>query len=408
MQRRVVITGLGAVTPIGNTVEEYWQGLINGKSGIGPITLFDCTKYHVKIAAEVKGFDPVRYMHIKRADRNSRCTQFAIAAAKMALESANLDISKVNPEMVGVTIATSGMTTLLVDYAEVLNTRPMRVDPLLTNKIAPSMVAAQVGLEFGAKGPNTSLNSACSSGNDALGTAMSRISQGDADVMITGGAEAQISAAPFACMTILGALSRTPDPLKASRPFDYNRNGMVFGEGSGILILESLDHAKKRGAVILAELVGVGWSFDAFNDTAPDSAQQAVAMQKALKRAGLSPDDVDYINAHGTSTKLNDSTETKAIKMVFKEQAYEIPVSSNKSMIGHLACAAGALQGVANVLIIQHGIIPPTINYEAPDPECDLDYVPGQARRKQINTCLANSFGMGGQNCCTIIKRFIE
>ena len=408
MKTRVVITGLGAVTPLGNTVNEYWQGLIEGKSGVSPITLFDCTKLPVKVAAEVKGFDPALFMHIKRADRNSRCTQFAIAAARMALESAGLDMPLVEPETVGVTIATSGMTSMLIDYADVIKTRPTRIDPLLTNKIAPSMVAAQVGLEFGAKGPNTSLNSACSSGNDALGTAAAHITQGDAEVMITGGSEAQVSAVSFACMNIVGALSRNPDPQKASRPFDLNRSGMVFGEGAGILILESLEHALKRNAPILAEVGGAGWSFDAFNDTAPDSEQQAVAMRRAIGKAGLSPQDIDYINAHGTSTKLNDSTETEAVKKVFGKRAYEIPVSSNKSMIGHLACAAGALQAISNVLVIQEGIIPPTINYETPDPECDLDYVPNKARKKKVDTCLSNSFGMGGQNCCLIIKRYSE
>ena len=406
MSQRVVITGMGAITPLGNTVEEFWKGLIEGRSGVGPITLFDCTKFHVKVAAEVKDFDPAAYMPIKRADRNSRCAHFAIAAARMAVDSARLDMSGEDPEMVGVTIATSGGTSILPDYAEVLRTRPMRIDPLLANKIAPSMVAAQVGLELGAKGPNLSLNSACSSGNDALGTGMARILSGDADVMIAGGAEASIAPTTFACMSVVGALSRTADPQKASRPFDLNRDGMVFGEGAGILILESLEHALKRDAPILAEIAGAGWSFDAFNDTAPDAGQQAVAMRKAIKKAGLSPDDIDYINAHGTSTRLNDSTETRAVKMVFGQRAYEIPMSSNKSMIGHLACAAGALQGISSTLVINNGIIPPTINYETPDPECDLDYVPNRARRKPIKTCLENSFGMGGQNCCVIIKAF--
>jgi 3-oxoacyl-[acyl-carrier-protein] synthase II len=408
LNRRVVITGVGAVTPLGLTADEYWQGLISGRSGIGLITLFDSTLFPVKVAAEVKGFDPARYMSVKRADRTSRCTHFAIAAARMALESAGMDMSREDRERVGVTIATSGMTSILPDYAEVLRTRPMRIDPLLANKIASSMVPAQIGLEFGAKGPNVSLNSACSSGNDALGTAMSRIWLGDADVMIAGGAEAAVSAVSFACMSVVGALSRTKDPQKACRPFDLNRNGMVFGEGAGILILETLEHARGRKAPILAEMAGAGWSFDAFNDTAPDAAQQAVAMRNAIKKAGLLPQDIDYINAHGTSTKLNDATETQAVKMVFGEKAYKIPMSSNKSMIGHLACAAGALQGVTDVLMIQNGIIPPTINLETADPDCDLDYVPGQARYQEVTACLSNSFGMGGQNCCVVIKRLSD
>ena len=408
MERRVVITGMGAITPIGLTIEEYWRGLIEGKSGIGPITSFDCTKYHVKVAAEIKGFDPSQYMPLKRVDRTSRPTHFAIAAARMAAESARLDMSHEDKERVGVVIATSGISHILPDYAEVLRTRPMRIDPLLINKIAISMVPAQVGLEFGAKGPNKSVNSACASGSDALGTAMLHILSGDADVMIAGGAEAQISPLSFACLCVVGAISRTADPQKACRPFDLNRNGMVFGDGAGILILESAEHAIQRGAPILAELAGVGWSFDAFNDVAPDAEQQAVAMRSAIRKAGITADEVDYINAHGTGTKLNDSTETEAIKKVFGERAYRIPVSSNKSMIGHLSCAGGAVEAIAGVLTIQHGIIPPTIGYETPDPDCDLDYVPNKARRQQVENCLSNSFGMGGQNCCLLIRKFEE
>jgi len=404
-QRRVVITGMGAVTPLGLTVNDYWQGLINGRSGIGPITLFDASQYPVRIAAEVKDFEPTNYMHIKRADRTARCTQFAIAASRMALESALLDMTLEKPERVGVVIATSGMTSAIADMGEVIKKRgPMRIDPLLISKVAPSMVPAQVGLEIGARGPNVSLNSACASGSDALGTALNHLRLGHADVMVAGGAESNISPIAIASTGRVGALSREPDPQKASRPFDLNRDGFVFGEGSGILVLETWEHAKERGAPVLAELAGAGWSFDAYNETAPQAEQQAIAMKMALADAGVTPGDIDYVNAHGTATKLNDAEETKATKLVFGERAYRVPMSSNKSMIGHLACAAGAVEAVAAVMTVREGIIPPTINYETPDPACDLDYVPNKAREKHVNVCLSNSFGMGGQNCCIVIK----
>ena len=404
--RRVVITGLGAIMPLGLTVKDYWEGLINGRSGIGLITLFDASSYPVKVAAEVKDFEPTNYMHIKRVDRTARCTHFAIAAARMAVESARLDMSREKPERVGVEIATSGMITLLAEQGEILKKcGPMRIDPLLISKITPSMVPAQVGLEIGAKGPNSSLNSACASGSDALGTALNHLRLGHADVMISGGAEANVSPIAIAITGIVGALSRNPDPRKASRPFDLNRDGFVFGEGAGIMILETYEHARERGAPILAELAGAGWSFDAYSETAPDAETQAVAMRMALQDAGISPEEVDYINAHGTSTRLNDAAETRATRMVFGERAYKIPISSNKSMIGHLACAAGAVEAVAAIMTVKDGIITPTVNYETPDPDCDLDYVPNKARYQQVNTCLSNSFGMGGQNCSLIIKR---
>lgn len=403
---RAVITGLGAITPLGLTVEDYWEGLTKGRSGTGPITLFDTSSYPVKVGAEVRDFEPTDYMHIKRVDRTGRCTQFAIAAARMAVESAGLDMSRERPERVGVMLATSGMITLIADLGDILRKRgPMRVDPLLISKVAASMVPAQVGIELGAKGPNGSLNSACASGSDALGTALNHLRLGHADVMICGGAETQITPVGIAITGIVGALSRNPDPETASRPFDLNRDGFVFGEGAGIMVLETYEHARERGAPILAELAGAGWSFDAYSETAPDAEQQAVAMRMALQDADTSPGEVDYINAHGTSTKLNDAAETRAIKMVFGERAYKIPTSSNKSMIGHLACAAGAAEAVAVVMTIRNGIIPPTINYETPDPDCDLDYVPNKARQQPVNVCLSNSFGMGGQNCCLIIKR---
>ncbi len=404
---RIVITGLGAITPLGLTVEEYWQGLVSGRPGFGPITLFDASAYPVKVAAEVKGFDAEKYMSIKRVDRTSRCIQFGIAAAKMALESARLDTSREKPERVGVIIATSGMMSIIADEGEIIKRKgPMRIDPLGITKTAPSMVAAQVGLEIGAKGPNTSLNSACASGSDALGVALNHLRLGHADVIVAGGAEANVNPIAIASTARVGALSRETDPGRASRPFDLNRDGFVFGEGAGIVILETLEHARERNAPILAELAGAGWSFDAYNETAPDAETQAIAIRMVLEDAGIKPEEIDYINAHGTSTRLNDAAETRAIKMAFGDRAYNIPVSSNKSMIGHLACAAGAAEAIAAVMTVRGGIIPPTIHYETPDPECDLDYVPNKSRRQTVNVCLSNSFGMGGQNCSLIIKRF--
>jgi len=405
MSRRVVITGVGAITPLGLTAEASYQGLIEGKSGIGPITIFDTSSFQVKVAGEVHGFEPTDYMHIKRVDRTGKCTQFAIAATRMAMESASLDMSKERPEKVGTMIATSGMMPLVVDEGEKLNRRgPKRIDPLFVSKIAPSMVPAQVALEFGAKGPNSVVNAACASGTDALAKALNHIRLGHADVMLAGGTETTISPIGIASMSIVGALSRNPDPQKASRPFDLNRDGFVFGEGCGMMILESYEHAQSRNAPILAELAGAGWSFDAFSETAPNPEQQAAAMMMALDDAVVSPEQVSYINAHGTGTQLNDSAETEAIKKVFGQKAYSIPISANKSMIGHPACAAGAVETVASVMTVANGVIPPTINYETPDPKCDLDYVPNQARQQQVDICLSDSFGMGGQNCCLVIR----
>ncbi|MFC1920069.1 beta-ketoacyl-[acyl-carrier-protein] synthase family protein [Chloroflexota bacterium] len=405
-RHKIVVTGIGAVTPLGLTVGEYWKGLISGRSAIGPITRFDVDKYPVKVAAEIKGFEPTDYMDIKRVDRTSLCTQYAIAATRMALSSALLNPAKEKPERLGVVIATSGSMDLLIDQGEILKNRgPMRIDPLLISKVSPSMMSAMIGLEFGLKGPNKSLNSACASGSDALGTALNLLRLGHADVIAAGGAETQVNPLSIALTGRVGALSRQPDPCKACRPFDLHRDGMVYGEGAAILILETLEHAQRRGAPVLAELAGAGWSFDAFNETAPDPEQEAIAMKMALGDAGVSLEEVDYVNAHGTGTKFNDSAETRALKLLFGKQAYRVPVSSNKSMIGHLACAAGAVEAAAAVMTVREGIIPPTINYETPDPECDLDYVPNEARSQRVDVCLSNSFGMGGQNCCIVIKR---
>ena len=406
-KNRIVITGMGAITPLGLTVDEHWKGLTAGKSAVGPITGFDTERYPVKVAAEVKGFDAENYMDIKRVDRTSTCTQFSIAATGMALKDAQIDIEQERPERIGTVIATSGSMDMLIDEGEVLKRRgPMRINPLLISKISPSMVSAITALEFGLKGPNSSLNSACASGNDAIGTAMNLLRLGHADVVFAGGAETQVNRLAIAVTGRVGALSRQSDPEKACRPFDLNRDGMVYGEGAAILVLETLEHARQRGVSILAEVAGAGWSFDAFNETAPDPEMEAIAMKAALNDAEVNPDEIDYINAHGTSTKFNDAAETKALKILFGEQAYKIPVSSNKSMMGHLACAAGAVEAIAAVRTVKEGIIPPTIHYETPDPDCDLDYVPNNAREQLVNVCLSNSFGMGGQNCCIVIKKY--
>jgi len=403
--KKVVVTGLGAITPIGLNTDEFWQGLIEGRNGIGPITAFDASKFPVKLAGEVKGFDPEKYMSPKRVDRSSRVIQFAIAASKMAVEQSGLDMKAEKAERVGVVIATSGMPSLIGDQGDILKTRgPNRIDPLLASKIGQNMVAVQVGMELGARGPNTTVNSACASGSDSIGTALNHLRLGHADVIIAGGADCTITPICIAATGIVGAMTRSHDPETACRPFDLNRNGFLFGEGAGMLVMETYEHAKARGATILAEIAGAGWSFDAYDATAPYADMQAYAMRMALEDAGVSPDEIDYINAHGTSTQLNDSTETAAIKMVFGKKAYQIPVSSNKSMIGHLATAAGSVEAVATILTIRGGIIPPTIHYQTPDPACDLDYVPNQARRKKVNVCLSNSFGLGGQNCCLIIR----
>ena len=407
MNMPVVVTGMGTINPLGLNVEEFWQGLAAGKSGIALITRFDSTNFRVKVDAEVKGFDPTKYMDLKVVDRTPRAVQFAITAAKEAIASAKLDMTRENPERVGVDIAAMVEGDYVVKQCNLINERgPRRADPLFVAKSSPSGASMGVGMLLGAKGPNSSVNSLCASGTDAIGTALNFIRLGYADVMVAGGADSSLTPLGMAGIDILGALSRQPDPLKASRPFDANREGFVYGEGAGVVILESYEHAKKRGAPILAEVAGAGWSFDAFDQTAPAPEAEAYAMKTALQNAGIKPEEVDYINAHGTSTKLNDACETKAIKIVFGDNAYKIPISSTKSMIGHIIVAAGAIETIAAILVMNNGIIHPTINYETPDPECDLDYVPNVARPAQVNVCLSNSFGLGGENCCLVLKRF--
>ena len=407
--KRVVVTGMGCIAPLGLNLDEYWQGLVAGRSGIGHITCFDTQDFPVKVAAEVHGFDPREFMDQKIARRTGRFVQFSIASAMMAIKSASLDMLKENLDRVGVVIGTVGDFYQSVPQMDIIRERgPRWVDPFLTSKLSAHAAATQIGLIVGARGPNTTLNSACATGTDALGAAVSYLRLGHADVMLAGGTESLINPLTNALLGRIGALSKEEDPSRACRPFDLNRSGFVMGEGGGVMVLETYEHARKRGAPILAEIAGVGWSFDAYSDTAPDPEGQALAMTAALRDAGVGPGEVDYVNAHGTSTRLNDAAETKSIKLALGRRASEIPISSNKSMIGHIVAAAGTLETIASILTICNGVIPPTINYETPDPECDLDYVPNIARKAEVNVVLSNSFGLGGQNCCLILKHFEE
>jgi 3-oxoacyl-[acyl-carrier-protein] synthase II len=406
-KRRVVVTGMGVICPLGLNIDEFWAGLAAGKSGVNYITHFDASNYPVKVDAEVNGFDPTKYMDIKTVERTRRPVHFVIPAVKEATESAKLDMTKEQAERVGVVTSYMLECGFIASGWETLQKLgPRRVDPLFFTKAAPSIVSLHVALLLGAKGPNTSVNSLCASGADAIGTCLNFIRLGYADVMIAALSDASLDAMTVAALSRLGALSTEPDPDKACRPFDLNRNGFVYGEGAGVMILEAYEHAKRRGAPILAELAGAAWTYDAHDVTAPHPDAEATAMRNAVRNAGVKPEEVDYINAHGTSTKLNDACETKAIKMVFGDRAYKIPISSNKSMFGHMITAGGAVESIGAVLTIMNGVIPPTIHYETPDPECDLDYVPNVARRAQVNICLKNSFGLGGQNCCLVFKRF--
>ncbi len=406
---RVVITGMGTINPLGLNVEEYWAGLREGKSGISAISHFNTEKMRVKVAAEVHGFDAAKYMNPKLISRTSKTVHFAMAAVQEAVQSAGLEMSREDPHRVGTIIATMIEQDYIGRGWDTYQKKgPRRADPLFITKATPSVAAMQVGMWLGAKGPNSSVNSLCASGVDAIGAAANFIRLGYADVMVAGGSDASLEEVSLAGMDILGALSREHDPAKACRPFDLNRNGFIYGEGTGLVILESYEHAKKRGAPILAEVAGVAWSFDAYDSTAPDSETEAFAMKSALQNAGVAPEDIDYINAHGTSTKLNDASETRALKMAFGDYAYKVPISSTKSMIGHIITAAGTIETIALVLAMNNNVIPPTINYETPDPECDLDYVPNTPRQKTLNVCLKNSFGLGGENCCLVLKKVSE
>jgi len=411
MRKRVVITGLGCLSPVGNNVKETWDALLAGKSGAGMITLFDASRHKTRFAAEVKGFDASALFGPREARKMDRFTQFAIAATSEALEQAGLKIDEANRDRVGVLIGTGigGIGTLL-DQADVMRERgPDRISPFLIPMMISDSAAGMLAIRLGARGPNMSIATACASGNNAIGEAAEIIRRGAADVMIAGGSEAAIVPLAMAGMNVMTALStRNEDPQSASRPFDRDRDGFLMGEGAGILILESIEHAQARGANILAELSGYGTTDDAHHISAPaeNGAGAAISMKLALDDAALDIMDIGYINAHGTSTPLNDKSETAAIKTVFGEQAYQIPVSSTKSMTGHLLGASGAVEAAFVVMAIRDGMLPPTINYHTPDPECDLDYVPNEPRKASPKNVMSNSFGFGGHNATLVISRF--
>ncbi len=409
-KRRVVVTGLGAITPLGIGVEETWKKVTSGESGIGPITKFDASSLPSRIAGEVKGFKPEEFMSKKLVSRIDTFIQYAIAASRMALEDAGLPLGDLGPE-VGVIVGVGmGGMGVVENYSLIMRERGWRrVTPFFIPMVIPNMAAGQIAIEFGAKGPNTAVCTACAAGNHAIGEAFRLIREGKAEAMICGGTESLITPLTVAGFAVMRALStRNEEPEKASRPFDAKRDGFVIAEGCGILVLESLESAKRRGARVYAEIVGYGLNADAYHMTAPhpDGEGAINCMKSALEDAGISPEDVDYINAHGTSTPLNDVAETKAIKAVFGDHAYELAVSSTKSMTGHLLGGAGGLEAVITVKAIQEGVIPPTINYEEPDPDCDLDYVPNEARRAQIRVAVSNAFGFGGTNAVLVFKRF--
>lgn len=411
MKNRVVVTGYGVVSPVGNNVDTFWESLITGKSGVGLITAFDTTEYPVKIGAEVKNFNPEDYMDKKEVKRTDRFVQFAIAAAKMAVENSGLEITDENRNRVGVYIGSGigGLGTLEEQHRILMEKGPRRVSPFFIPMMIANMASGQVSIVLGAKGPNSTSVTACASATHSIGDAFHAIQMGKADAMITGGTEATILPLAVAGFSNSKALStRNDEPEKACRPFDKDRDGFIIGEGSGIIVLESLEHAKKRGATILAEMVGYGMSGDAYHLTqpAPEGEGAARAMACALEDAGIKPEQVSYINAHGTSTHYNDKYETMAIKTVFGEAAYKVAISSTKSMTGHLLGAAGGIEAVACVKSIENQIIPPTINYETPDPECDLDYVPNQARETEVNVAMSNSLGFGGHNATIVFKKY--
>jgi 3-oxoacyl-[acyl-carrier-protein] synthase II len=411
MSRRVVVTGMGCLSPVGNNVKETWDSILAGKSGAAMITHFDASRHKTRFAAEVKGFDPVALFSAREARKMDRFTQFAAAVALEALEQASLKIDESNRDRVGVVVGTGigGIGTLL-EQVEVMRERgPERVSPFLVPMMISDSAPGMLAIRFGARGPNMALATACASGNNAIGEALEMIRRGAADVMIAGASEAALVPVAMAGMNVMTALStRNEDPQAASRPFDKDRDGFLMGEGAGMLILESLEHAQDRGAAILCELTGYGTTDDAHHISAPaeNGAGAAMAMKLALQNADVDTKDIGYINAHGTSTPLNDKSETAAIKTVFGEQAYNIPVSSTKSMTGHLLGASGAIEAVFCILAIREEVLPPTINYRTPDPECDLDYVPNQPRKASPKHVMSNSFGFGGHNATLIFSRF--
>jgi len=410
MKRRVVVTGLGIISPVGNNKEEFWSSIVNARGGIGPLTSFDCKDYDSRIAGEVKDFTPHPFIPKKELRRMEKFVQFAVTAAKEAVDDSGLDISKEDPFNIGVLVG-SGIGSLRIieeQYRVILEKGPSRITPFLIPMLIVNMASGHISIMFNVKGPNSCTTTACAAGSHAIGDAFRVIQHGDVDMMITGGTESCITALGVGGFCALKALSTRNDaPEKASRPFDKERDGFVIAEGSGIVILEELEHAKKRNAKIYSEVVGFGMTGDGYHMTAPDPSGSGAAncMANALRDANINPGDVSYINAHGTSTFLNDKVETLAIKKVFGDSAKKIAVSSTKSMTGHLLGAAGGVEFAACCLAMERNIIPPTINYEHPDPDCDLDYVPNQARKAKVDVAISNSLGFGGHNATLCLKR---
>ncbi len=412
-KKRVVVTGIGLVSPCGTGVDKAWNNLINGKSGIGPITRFDATDFETKIAGEVKDFEPLNYIEKKEARRIDLFSQYAIAASLEAIEKSNLKVTKDTENKIGVCIGVGlGGLGMIEQFANVVKEKgPKKLSPFFIPMVIGNLASGNVAIKFGLKGPNFALMSACASGTHAIGESYYVIQRGDADAMICGGAESVISKLAVGGFNAMKAISkRNDEPEKASRPFDRDRDGFVLAEGSGVLLLESLDSALKRGAPILAELVGYGSSGDAYHVAAPapDGVGMYESMSMAVKNAGILPDEVDYINAHGTSTTLNDKYETMAIKRLFKDYAYKVPISSSKSMMGHMLGAAGGMEAVVSVKTIIENVIHPTINYENQDPDCDLDYVPNKKREKNVDIAMTNSFGFGGANATLVFRKFYK
>lgn len=410
---KIVITGMGAVTPIGNNLEDYWQGLTSGKSGGGTITRFDPEYFASKVACEVKDYDPLLHMNRKEIQRMDLFTQYAISAATMAIEDSGLDFEKVDTERAGVIVGSGigGMSTYFVQQQNLYERdgKPDRISPFFIPMLIPDIAAGHIAIRWGLKGPNYATVSACATSSHAIADALMLMQRGDADIMVTGGAEAVVSQMGVGGFSSMKALStRNDDPSKASRPFDKDRDGFVIGEGSGIIVMETLEHAMNRGAKIYAEVAGIGLTDDAFHITQPvQGGEGAVrSMRLAIKDAGLEISDIDYINAHGTSTYYNDKNETAAMKTVFGDYAYKISISSTKSMTGHLLGAAGGIEAIATAKAIQEGIMPPTINYKTPDPDCDLDYTPNKAVKKDIKAAISNTFGFGGHNASLCFKKY--
>jgi 3-oxoacyl-[acyl-carrier-protein] synthase II len=411
--RRAVVTGLGAITPIGNDVDTFWSNLVAGVSGVDHIRAYDASREEVRIAAEVKDFEPRDYVDFKSARRMSRFSQLAVAAAAQAIASSGLEVTDANRDDIAVVVNTGGggIGDVATGERVYLESGPQRVSPFMVPMLSPSMAACQISIQNDLRGPVVTSVAACASGVQAFVEAQRMIQHGDADVVIAGGTESAILPVAFAALANMGALSkRNDDPTRASRPFDANRDGFVFGEGAGVLVVESAAHAEARGARILAEIAGGALTADAFHISAPEPSGSgaARAMTRALRDAGMEAPEISYVAAHGTSTQLNDATETKAIRAAFGEHADRLMVSSNKSMIGHTLGAAGAMSALAAVLAIRDGIVPPTINYETSDPSCDLDYVPNVARTATVDAAIVNGFGFGGQNAVAVFRRFRE